>query len=177
MADVSMKRLEELKNTALRAKQHAAKVRSKVETRMHNLVGAAVVGGSAYVGGVINGAFDTPSIAGVPAVGGVGALAVAAGIIVDGEAGRHLASAGSGLLASTLAEHGRRTGLEMAGSELFRSFKHSGGKTRGALGEGDNARSLGTGRTQMAGMAVGEDVQRDPVMLKPSDIRRAQGQR
>lgn len=111
-SQLTARQIEELENTALRAKDRVAKIKAQADAAVHRVVSTAEISTAAFTMGVIDGRYGGVEVLGVPLSLGAAAashLAAFLGIAPD-----HLHSFGNGFLASYLSNLGNGVGAKMA---------------------------------------------------------------
>lgn len=111
-AQLSARQIEELENTALRAKDKVAKIKAAAEAGAMRVVSTAEIATAAFSMGVIDGRYGGVEVLGVPLSLGSAAACHLVGFF--GIAPDHMHSFGNGFLASYLSNLGNGVGAKMA---------------------------------------------------------------
>lgn len=111
-AQLTSRQIEELENTALRAKDRVAKIKAQADAAVHRVVSTAEIATAAFTMGVIDGRYGGVEVLGVPLSLGSAAAAHLAAFL--GIAPDHLHAFGNGFLASYLSNLGNGVGAKMA---------------------------------------------------------------
>lgn len=109
---LTAKQIEELENTALRAKDRVKRMKEKGDAAVMKVVSAAELSTAAFTMGVIDGRYGGVELMGIPLSLGLAATAHLGAFL--GIASDHLHSFGNGFLASYLSNLGNGVGAKMA---------------------------------------------------------------
>lgn len=109
---LSSRQIEELENTALRAKARVAKIKSDADKAVAKVVATAEISTAAFTMGVLDGRYGGVELMGIPL--SLGAAAASHLMAFLGIAPDHLHSFGNGFLASYLSNLGNGVGAKMA---------------------------------------------------------------
>lgn len=113
MGNVSLKALEEAKETALRWKKRVENVREKGEEVVGTVVQTAEIGSTAFVFGYARGRYGETTVANVPIDAGAAVLCHLGGFFgIAGKYSEHLHNVGDGALAVFAAVQGAAMGAK-----------------------------------------------------------------
>ena len=110
--NLTAKQVEDLENTALRAKSRLEKVKAQADEAVQRVVSTAEISTAAFTMGVIDGRYGGVEIMGVPMSLGAAAGSHLVGFL--GIAPDHMHAFGNGFLASYLSNLGNGVGAKMA---------------------------------------------------------------